>query len=97
MKKEPIIHCFLQYHSKELIVPLQAKNVSIIIVGIIHDWAKEDFIKKSMAAMAGKKGKLLMFDNFDEVYDNFDEVLAAACGKLRFVYLVLCAPMPSIV
>ena len=88
--------CLFQYHSKELIVPLQAKNVSIIIVGIIYDWAKKDFIEKSMEAMAGKKGKLLMYANFDEVNDNFDEVLAAACGKLRFVFLALFATMSSI-
>lgn len=65
-------------------VPLQDKDVSITIIGIIKNWSKEKFVKESMRKMAGKKGKVILFEDFDELSRRFDDVLAKACCKLVF-------------
>ena len=63
-------------------VPLQDKDVSITVIGIIKNWSKEKFVKESMRKMAGKNGKVIMFEDFDELSGRFDDVLAKACCKL---------------
>ena len=63
-------------------VAVQDKDVSIIVIGIINNWSKEKFIKESMRKMAGEKGKVIMFDDYDELSRGFDDVLAKACCKL---------------
>lgn len=70
------------------IVSFQDKGVSIIIIGIITNWKKKSYIKKSTRRMAGKKGKVLMYQDFDELSRKFGDVLAAACRKLVFLFFL---------
>ena len=37
--------------------------------------------KAKMKEAAGKKGKVLLYDDFDELASQFEEMLNAACGK----------------
>lgn len=67
-----------------LICIAQEKGVNISIIGIGEDWTKHRNRIK-MREMAGEKGKVLMYDSFDELADSFDEILAALCRKLAFV------------
>ena len=56
----------------------QRKDVSTTVIGIGSDVKKN---KDEMKEAAGKKGKVLLFDDFDELASQFDEMLNAACGK----------------
>ena len=71
-----------------VIVSFQDKGVSIIIIGIIKNWKKKSYIKASMRRMAGKKGKVLMYQDFDELSRKFGVVLAEACRKLVFLFFL---------
>ena len=62
--------------------------MSIVIIGIIKNWKKKGYIKESMRRMAGEKGKVLMYQDFDELSRKFDEVLAKACRKLVFLFFL---------
>ena len=60
--------------------------MSITVIGIGKDWFKQRH-KLKMKEMIGDHGKVLMYENFDELTKGFAELLAAACRKLVVVFV----------
>lgn len=42
-----------------------------------------------MQKIAGEKGKVLLFQNFAQLFDRLDQLLKAACGKLALPNLAI--------
>ena len=59
----------------------QKKGVSTTVIGIGDKVAKN---KKDMEEVAGKKGKVFLFPDFDELNKQLNAMLAAACGRLDY-------------
>ena len=57
----------------------QRKGVSIIVVGVGKNVRKE---KGTMSKIAGKKGKVLLYPDFDDLPGHLDDIVKATCGKL---------------
>ncbi|XP_073254914.1 vitrin-like [Porites lutea] len=58
---------------------LEKEDVSIIVVGILgKQWEKKEYRNK-MKQMAGKKGQVLRYPDFDILTKRFNEVLDALC------------------
>lgn len=59
----------------------QDKGVSITVVGILgENWKKHEYRLK-MKEMAGNKGQVLMYPDFETLTESYDEVLATLCRK----------------
>lgn len=52
----------------------QRKGVSIIVVGVGKNVRKE---KGTMSKIAGKKGKVLLYPNFDDLPGHLDDIVKA--------------------
>ena len=72
-----------------VLTSIQNEDVSIVVVGILgKNWDKKK-IRNKMKDMAGKKGQVLTYRNFDSLTKHFNEVLDALCRKY-FVCLFVC-------
>ena len=72
-----------------VLTSIQNEDVSIVVVGILgKNWDKKK-IRNKMKDMAGKKGQVLSYRNFDILTKRFNEVLDALCRKY-FVCLFVC-------
>ena len=56
---------------------IQAKGVKITVAGIGKKPQKN---KKSMEEMAGEKGNLLLYADYEDLHQRIEEVLKAVCG-----------------
>ena len=60
---------------------IQNEDVSIVVVGILgQNWKRKEYRNK-MKEMAGKKGQVLRYPDFDILTKRFNEVLDALCRK----------------
>ena len=72
-----------------VLISIQNEDVSIVVVGILgKNWDKKK-MRNKMKDMAGKKGQVLSYRNFDSLTKRFNEVLDAICRKY-FVCLFVC-------
>ena len=64
-----------------VLISIQNEDVSIVVVGILgKNWDKKK-MRNKMKDMAGKKGQVLSYRNFDSLTKRFNEVLDALCRK----------------
>ena len=63
---------------KSFIFLNQRKDVSTTVIGIGANVMKT---KDEMKKAAGRKGKVLLYDDFDALSSQFEEMLKASCGK----------------
>ena len=69
-----------------VLTSIQNEDVSIVVVGILgKHWEKKEYRNK-MKEMAGKKGQVLRYPDFDILTKRFNEVLDALCRKYFFFY-----------
>ena len=69
-----------------VLTSIQKEDVSIVVVGILgKHWEKKEYRNK-MKEMAGKKGQVLRYPDFDILTKRFNEVLDALCRKYFFFY-----------
>ncbi|KAM7424852.1 hypothetical protein ABFA07_023642 [Porites harrisoni] len=62
-----------------VLTSIQKEDVSIVVVGILgKHWEKKEYRNK-MKEMAGKKGQVLRYPDFDILAKRFNEVLDALC------------------
>ena len=54
--------------------------MSIIVVGVGAAYKE----KEAMNKIAGSKGKVLLYPNFDKLSDSLDEIMEKTCGELVF-------------
>ena len=72
-----------------VLISIQNEDVSIVVVGILgKNWDKKK-MRNKMKDMAGKKGQVFSYRNFDSLTKRFNEVLDALCRKY-FVCLFVC-------
>ena len=70
-----------------VLTSIQNEDVSIVVVGILgKQWEKKEYRNK-MKEMAGKKGKVLRYPDFEILTKLFNEVLDALCRKYFFFSL----------
>ena len=64
-----------------VLISIQNEDVSIVVVGILgKNWDKKK-MRNKMKDMAGKKGQVFSYRNFDSLTKRFNEVLDALCRK----------------
>ena len=72
----------------------QAKDVSIVVVGVGKNFPEKD---SNLKDIAGSKGKTLRYGNFDALSGKVDEILNEMCGKafafLFFLVLFFLEPL----
>ena len=61
----------------------QAKDVSIVVVGVGKNFPEKE---SNLKDIAGSKGKTLRYGNFDALSGKVDEILNEMCGK-AFAFL----------
>ena len=73
-----------------VLISIQNEDVSIVVVGILgKNWDKKK-MRNKMKDMAGKKGQVLSYRNFDSLTKRFNEVLDALCRKYFVCLFVFC-------
>ena len=69
-----------------VLTSIQNEDVSIVVVGILgKHWEKKEYRNK-MKEMAGKKGQVLRYPDFDILTKRFNELLDALCRKYFFFF-----------
>ena len=69
-----------------VLTSIQNEDVSIVVVGILGKHWKNKESKNKMKEMAGKKGQVLRYPDFDILTKHFHEVLDALCRKYFFFH-----------
>ena len=67
-----------------VLTSIQNEDVSIVVVGILGKHWKNKESKNKMKEMAGKKGQVLRYPDFNILTKHFHEVLDALCRKYFF-------------
>ena len=65
----------------------QAKDVSIVVVGVGKNFPEKE---SNLKDIAGSKGKTLRYGNFDALSGKVDEILNEMCGKAFAFLFFLC-------
>ena len=65
----------------------QAKDVSIVVVGVGKNFPEKE---SNLKDIAGSKGKTLRYGNFDALSGKVDEILNEMCGKaVAFLFFLV--------
>ena len=80
VKERPFFWSTLQTFSE------QKKDVTTVVIGVGQAYKQTEKMKE----IAGKKGKVLLYVDFDALDKDIEEVLEKACGKLtKFITIAL--------
>ena len=72
-----------------VLTSIKNEDVSIVVVGILgKHWEKKEYRNK-MKEMAGKKGQVLRYPDFDILTKRFNELLDALCRKYFFFFFFI--------
>ena len=57
--------------------------MSVVVIGVGKDLYKR---KEQMKKIAGAKGKVLLYGNFDTLVNSLNQILEATCRELLFSF-----------